>query len=69
MTNDSLELDQAAGHFHDYPCYATANRYAAIAIDYAANMIITMDELKNIVRITQPFLGSDVHCMVMGELQ
>jgi hypothetical protein len=63
------ELDDAAARFHDDPCYATADRYAHIAIDYAANMIITMKEIKEIVKLVQPYLGSDVHCMVIGELE
>ena len=51
------ELDSAAANFHDYPCYATADRYARIAIDYAANMIISTSEIKSIVRLVSPFLG------------
>lgn len=55
MNTDAL--DDAATAFHDFPCYATADRYAAIAIDYAAAMIIAMPELKNIIKLCQPFLG------------
>lgn len=51
------ELDTAAANFHDYPCYATADRYAAIAIDYAANMIISTAEIKSIVKLVSPFIG------------
>ena len=50
-------LDDVATDFHDFPCYATADRYAHVAIDYAANMRITTSEVKNIIKLCQPYLG------------
>jgi hypothetical protein len=64
MSHDTLELDQAAGHFHDYPCYATASRYGNIAIDYFANMIITVEELKSIIRLTQPYIDGPTEIII-----
>ena len=52
-------LDDAAAAFHDYPCYATADRYSHIAIDFAAAMMITMPEVKNIIKLCAPYLGLD----------
>lgn len=66
--NDTETLDHAASNFHDHPCFATADRYIAIAIDHAANMIISMEELKNIHRLVQPYIGIDAMCMIIGEL-
>lgn len=63
---DLDELDTAAVNFNDYPCYATADRYAHIAIDYAAAMIISMEEIKNIVKLVQPYLG-EVNLNVIWE--
>lgn len=63
---DTEDLDLAASNFHDYPCYATADRYAAVAIDYAAAMIISMPEIKNIIRLVQPYLG-DVDINIIWE--
>ena len=57
MTHDTTDLDFAASNFHDFPCYATADRYAHVAIDYAANMMISTAEAKNIIKLCQPYLG------------
>jgi len=49
-------LDYYAAAFHDFPCRATAERYESIAIDYAAAMVIHIEELENILSLVFPFL-------------
>lgn len=42
-------LDIAAGLFEDFPCEVTAKRYEQLAMTYYAAMVITLDELENIL--------------------
>ncbi len=49
-------LDYAAAEFHDFPCRATATRYEALAISYAASMIISIAELDAILSLVFDFL-------------
>ncbi len=54
MTTD--RLDHAAAMFHDFPCRATAQRYELIAIAYTNAMVISVDELENILSILLTYL-------------
>lgn len=54
MTTD--RLDDAATAFHDNPTRATALRYEAIAIAYCNAMVISPDELENILWLVVNFL-------------
>jgi hypothetical protein len=56
MSLNIASLDHHAAAFHDFPCRATAERYEAAAIDFAANCVIRIDELENILSILWPFL-------------
>lgn len=54
MTTD--RLDDAATAFHDNPTETTALRYEAIAIAYCNAMVISPDELENILWLVVNFL-------------
>jgi len=56
-TISTKSLDAAAAAFHDFPCRATASRYEAIAIAYAASMVISIAELDNILSLVFDFLS------------
>lgn len=49
-------LDYHAAMFHDFPCRATAVRYEAVAIAYCNAMVISVDELENILLVLLSFL-------------
>jgi hypothetical protein len=56
MCLNIASLDHYAAAFHDFPCRATAERYEAQAIAFAASCVIRIDELENILSILWPFL-------------
>jgi hypothetical protein len=56
MTYPTDRLDYHAAAFHDFPCRATAQRYEAVAISYAAAMVIHIEELENILSLLLPYL-------------
>ena len=49
-------LDHAAAQFHDFPCRATALRYEAMAIAYCNCMVISVEELENILWLLLNYL-------------
>jgi hypothetical protein len=56
MCLNTASLDHYAAMFHDFPCRATAQRYEAQAIAFAASCVIRIDELENILSLVWPFL-------------